>query len=137
MITIDGVDYEFRRLHKCVELAHAMVDLPNSYFKHFSFLMKGSKILSVGWNDRSANSFKINEKLVSYPLGGLHSESFCIKRLQDFNMCRRATLVNVRINKQGELRNSKPCDICSNLLNVLGFRIIYYSTNDGFSSMKF
>lgn len=127
-MVIDNKNYEFKRLRRFEEIAGALLINNTSTFKHFTFLTRGTKILSIGWNDITKNS-----KLVEYPLGGIHSEAMAIGNLADLNDCRRATLINIRLNNHRVLRNAKPCDVCFGLLYRMGFKRLYYSTNDGFS----
>lgn len=132
MVTIDGINYEFRRFHRCVQLATALINKPTSRFLHFSFIMRGTKILSIGWNDRYREGTMIAGKLFTYPLSGVHSEAAAIGDLTDLNLCRKATLVNVRLNRHRQLRCSKPCNICLGLLNRVGFKRVYFSTEESF-----
>lgn len=44
---------------------------------------------------------------------------------------RADALTVVRITKDGFLANSKPCKICRELLQDLGVKDVYYSTNEG------
>ena len=41
-------------------------------------------------------------------------------------------MINIRLSKNGELRCSKPCEICESLMKALGCEKVYYSnsTND-------
>lgn len=58
----------------------------------------------------------------------LHAEvSALIKAREDAD-----TIVVARVDKQGKLRNSKPCPICSFALEQAGITNIYYTTNEGF-----
>lgn len=47
------------------------------------------------------------------------------------SVIKNATLLVVRINKFGELCNSKPCCLCENFLKSFGVFKIYYSTDNG------
>ena len=125
---------QYHRLYRCVDLAHAMVHKPQSYFKHFSFVMKGTKIISIGWNN-TYKCTKINNKIIQYPFWGTHSECEAVSKLSDLNICRKATMVNVRINNQGQIRMSMPCKTCMHLLKNVGFSRVYYTTNDGFEQL--
>jgi len=133
MFTKDGVTYQFKRLYRCVEISRAMLDKPNGNFKHFSFVMKGSQILSIGWNDISAPPIRINKKLIMYPLGGVHSELHSIKKIKNLNCLKDCSLVNVRLNRKGQLRLSKPCNVCMTMITLLKFNKLYYSTEFGFT----
>lgn len=41
-------------------------------------------------------------------------------------------MVVIRINKRGELLNSKPCQSCDKVLASIGLDKIWYSTEAGF-----
>jgi hypothetical protein len=59
----------------------------------------GSRSRGCGWSDHS-----------------LHAERAVVKRFGDLSQLRGCILVVVRINKQGELLNSKPCESCQKFL---------------------
>ena len=136
MVTIDNVEYPYRRLYKLKQMAELLIHKPNSYFKHFSFIGKGNRIHSVGWNRNGCPGSVIEGRRFEYPLGGVHSESDAIAELTDLNICRKACLVNIRLNNQMELRNSKPCPICYNLIKTVGIKRVFYTTDIGFSYME-
>lgn len=136
MITIDGISYPYRRLHRVTVIAGTLLHKPRSYFKHFTFIMKGTKIISIGWNNTYLENVRIGKTKIKYPLGGLHAEADAIRKLRDFDVCRRSTLVNIRINNRGHLRNSKPCKNCLELISAFGFSRVYYSTNMGFERIS-
>lgn len=130
MVQIDGIDYEYKKLHRFVEIARSLINRPVSHFKHFSFVCHKNKIISIGWNDVTKTS-----KYITYPLGGRHAEADSVGNLDNLNLCRNATLINIRLNPKKELRLSKPCDICLGFICKMGFRKIYYSTDKGFEFM--
>lgn len=141
MVVIDNMPYEFKRLHRFEELASAMMDRPTSSFKHFAFIARGTRILSIGWNDLQATNYSIitNKKHrfeVKYPLGGLHAEGNAIRRMKDLNECRKATLISIRLSNKLELRNGCPCEDCMKVINAVGIKRIYYSTNEGFEKIR-
>lgn len=126
----------YARLADYIDIAYAHLDKPESAYKHFTFITKGRKILAIGWNNTYANPQKIDGKPIVYPLGGIHSEASAISRLDDLNMCRKATLVNIRLNKHKQIRNSKPCSVCLPFLQSMGFKRIYYTLDTGFEFLK-
>lgn len=134
---MSNIHYPFLQLKRFEEIAGAMLDKPNSAFLHFTFIVKGSKILSIGWNNTWASPLRIRNRYIIYPLGGIHSEAASIKKLFDLDDCRKATLVNIRLNNQRQLRNSKPCEVCTNLIYTLGFKKIFFSTESGFEKLEF
>ena len=44
----------------------------------------------------------------------------------------KCTLVIIRINRQGDIRSSKPCAECVKHLKHYGIKKIFYSSDDGF-----
>jgi hypothetical protein len=40
-------------------------------------------------------------------------------------------MVNVRIDLNGKIRNSKPCPFCQNLLKFLDFREVWFTNDSG------
>lgn len=74
----------------------------------------GSRCRGSGWSDHS-----------------LHAERAVVKRVGDISQLHGCTLVVVRVNKQGEYLNSKPCDSCKKFLDKCiekyGLRKVVYS----------
>jgi len=61
----------------------------------------------------------------------LHAEiAALIRARQDIE-----TVIVARINKRGELRNSKPCPICSLALQEAQVEEVWFSTNKGFEKL--
>mgnify|MGYP003394809941 CR=1 FL=1 len=108
-------------------------------FYHFSFIFHRNRLLTIGVNSQDkpnakalffAKRFGIKRK-IEFPY--IHSEISGICKLWgNYHIDGSVKFVNVRINRFGELKNSKPCDDCSTVLTALGINEIYYSTNEGF-----
>lgn len=109
----------------------------NKFF-HFAFAYKKSKLIAIGQNNpdkthtralKIAERFNVNSK---YPY--LHAETDLISRMWGkYYIDDSITIVVLRLNKRGSLRNSKPCQRCATIMNALGIKNIYWSLNDGFS----
>lgn len=104
---------------------------------HVTFISKKKKILSIGINKpttthtRNLNfNYLDSEGRNRSDLTGLHSEMAAIIRLSVYD-CSKLTFYNIRLNKYNEIRLSKPCQGCLNLLNSVGYKNIYYTTNKG------
>lgn len=104
-------------LHKHPELAH---------YPHYSFLVQNNKI--VEW---STNAAAVSHP--RYPRGSkLHAEA----RMWDkgkglIDKRKKFEVVNIRLNKQAQLRLSAPCLFCHSFLWELGCSKVYYSTTAG------
>ena len=74
----------------------------------------GTRSKGCGWDDQS-----------------LHAERAVVKRLGDISQLRGCTLEVVRINKQNQVLNSKPCHNCEVFLDKCmkqyGLRKVVYS----------
>ena len=76
----------------------------------------------TGYN-RAFNCY-VSQKEKSY---SIHAENMAIRRGERVGIeFAKATLLVVRINKNGDLRFSKPCEICEKLIIDAGIKNIYY-----------
>lgn len=108
----------------------------NKFF-HFAFGYKKSKLLGIGQNNPEkthtqalilARRFNIDTK---YPY--LHAETDLISRIWGKHYIDSSLkIVLVRLNKRGELRNSKPCLKCQQILDALEIDKVFWSINNGF-----
>jgi hypothetical protein len=98
---------------------------------HFSFILKQSKIVSIGWN----HNFKTHPfaQKLGYRYSNIHSELDSIKRLGLDFYYRDCILVNVRIMRDLQTVGlAKPCPVCGSWLCSLKhpFKAIYYTDFD-------
>ena len=77
----------------------------------------GTRSRGSGWDDQS-----------------LHAESAVVKRLGDISQLNGCTLEVIRLNKSGQVRNSKPCENCKMFLEKCmreyGLRKVIYSSDN-------
>ncbi len=121
-----------KTLNKLVKKAKVFHDMPEGAFKHFSFIMDGSRPLSFGWNQTRKTHPKSNK--YGYRFNNIHSEfDALLNYLKNHAVehLHRYTMVNIRLNKAMELRLSKPCSICDRLLDAFRIGNVIYSTNKG------
>lgn len=95
--------------------------------KHVSMIFHKKQLISVG-----TNSFKTHPeaKKLGYRYEEMHSELDAYTKISRLYKGKKLTLVNVRFNKNGELRMSKPCTLCTAWCCEI-FHNIFYTTNDG------
>ena len=106
---------------------------------HYAAAFDGSKLICFTQNNpikTHTGAYKIGEdfnlpKYKEFPF--FHSESRLIDRLlSKYNTIDPTwKIVVMRINRQGLILGSKPCENCSKLLNSVGLNDIYYSTDCG------
>lgn len=113
------------RIHRFVGMALPWcLDIPRTK-KHVSLILRKGRLLAVG-----TNAFKghpIASK-IGYRFGEQHSE------LNAFLKCSqkdRLTLINVRFNKDEQMRMARPCCLCLPWCSAV-FDEIYYTCPDGF-----
>jgi|SRR5581483_2218361 len=99
--------------------------------KHFCFIFKNGSLCTFGLNCRIF--FQTKDGKTKY---SKHAEEVAIDRLKAltrntrFNP-RHYSIVNIRINSKGELRNSKPCSGCKSIIDEIGIKKVYASTDAG------
>lgn len=128
-------------LAKSISLSkmHLHPELEN--FIHFSFIVQNNKIIEWGMNRRSIppKHYGYNKRNTSDKnfVPKKHSEIDAYIKARDL-LDKRKTfeMINVRLNKKGELRLSKPCFCCYELLKELGCKIFYYSDNSNFRFVR-
>lgn len=100
-------------------------------FPHYSFILKNGKVISWARNSKiePPKHFGYHRKADSLFRPKYHAELAAYRK---HPVKPPFEVVNVRMNKNGELRISKPCPACAKVMTALGCRRFYYSFNDGF-----
>lgn len=121
--------------NKLIKLSFDLIHIPNATNKHFSYLLDGNKIVSVGWN----NATKTHPLAARYNYynSNIHSELDVIKRYKgSVNDLKYLKMINVRVNKLNKVQNSYPCSECRTLLKVFDVREVWYTdANEEFRKM--
>jgi len=105
---------------------------------HFAFGYHKNKLLAIGQNNPeqpSAKALRLSKRFqtnLKYPY--MHAETDLISRLWGRHYIDSSLkVVVVRLNRLGELRQSKPCGRCDKVLKALGVNKIWWSTSHGFN----
>jgi hypothetical protein len=100
--------------------------------KHVSLILNKNRIISIG-----TNSFKTHPKAkeIGYHYEEMHSELEAFQRVPYNLKKKKLVLVNVRFNRFGELRMSKPCELCLPWCKEI-FDEIYYTNDTGLVRME-
>jgi len=116
-----------KRLQWFFDLAKAQARRSDvKYFHHGAVLARKSKIIETGFNHYVSNH---DSCYIEY--SALHAERDVIeKALKRGCALRGATIYVVRVNKRGQLRNSKPCQECAKLILEHGIRRVFYSISE-------
>jgi len=106
----------------CEDLEH--------YWKHVSFVIDRRSIISVGWNQPFKTHPMANK--FGYRFNAIHSELHAIlKFARPVAELYKYKFVNIRIDKFGKLKLSKPCKICQTLLYSFGVKEVEYTNCKG------
>jgi hypothetical protein len=103
---------------------------------HYSFIVQNNCIVGYGVNQDGEPlihwGYKRMKEDPTYS-PKIHSEIHAYKKNKGImEKGKTFEIINIRLNKLGELRNSKPCKCCSTLLRDLGCIRFYYSSDCGF-----
>jgi tRNA(Arg) A34 adenosine deaminase TadA len=93
--------------------------------KHGCVVVHRNKIVSTGWNEHSLH---IKQTF------SLHAEISAVAKLKKKprNFLSNCTMYVVRLSSRGNIHLSKPCIMCTNVLERSGIGRIIYSDSDGF-----
>jgi deoxycytidylate deaminase len=115
---------------KLMDITKKLVNVPVGKNKHFTFFVIRNNILSIGWNDYTYEHPLCRR--YNYGLKKMHSElSALIRFRHGIDMIQKCTAVNTRINSAGEIRISKPCPVCQNMLYEIGIKRVFYTDYNG------
>lgn len=93
---------------------------------HWATILRRGKPIATARNSVGSRS-----RGCGYSDQTIHAERAVIKRLGDLSKLHGCVLVVVRVNKQGDMRNSKPCADCQRFLEKCmreyGLRKVFYS----------
>jgi len=97
--------------------------------KHGSVIFKKNRIISKGFN-----KYKTHPKAKNHRFPSIHAEIDAILKA-NIDMLRGSSIMVVRINKEGNFMNSKPCNQCLDEINRLGIKHVIYSTPEGITEV--
>jgi len=122
-------------LEKCISLTKALHELDSDLkCQHSSFIFHKNRIITIGKNSKKSNpTNRRNPKTGTN--GEQISDKYTCSELNAFIKFKNLTnidfsktnLVTTRIDRNGEIRNSKPCTSCQNLIKFLNPKKIFYS----------
>lgn len=109
----------------------------NKFF-HFAFGFRKNRLLAIGQNNPEkthTQALILSQRFnldTEHPY--LHAETDLISRLWGkYYIDGSMKMVIIRLNKRGELRCSKPCEKCEQIIRSLGINKVWWSIDDGFN----
>lgn len=92
-------------------------------------VFRGKRILSWGFNQiRTSNA--IPDRFKKF-IEALHAEQHAIMRVPNKELLNGASLLVIRINRNGKLTNARPCKNCMKTINYFKISNVYYSNENG------
>lgn len=132
-------------LSRAVEMSYAFagkVEHPQRC-RHFSFIIDGGRIVSMGVNSPKTHPMNLRFNYVNRnrtrisSFVGTHSELSAVMKLGR-DECKGLVLINTRINRNEQLDCSRPCAGCADLVERMGFKHVIYTAKGGhFEMMSF
>ncbi len=103
-------------------------------YLHFSFAVLDGAIIGYGTN-RTANvpiHTGYNSRMrYAYDVPKMHSEYDVWRKTRGLIRHSKFSLINIRLNRDGVIRNSEPCEVCSLLMPELGCNEFYHTNSHG------
>lgn len=104
--------------------------------------MYKNHILSVGYNtnkthpiQKKYNKYRDMEYDGIEPSSGLHAEMMALLGLKDMDIdYSKVKLYIYREDNDGKLRNCRPCEACMELIDRMGIKKIFYTTENGYAT---
>lgn len=108
----------------------------NKRCKHYSFIFKNKKLVSIGMNNPKTHPYNLKfnylnkEKRKISHIVGTHSELNAVLKLGKYDF-KNHIIVNTRVNRNKKIDYSFPCNGCAEMLINLNFEKIFYTTKEG------
>jgi tRNA(Arg) A34 adenosine deaminase TadA len=103
------------------------------HYAHFSFVVRGNQIIE--WATNNAHTPPKHFGYGARIKGAkpkTHSEIMAYKRARRLIGRSNFELINIRLNRSRQMRMSKPCVCCHDIMTALGCTKFYYSSEVGF-----
>jgi len=118
-------------INRTVDIAMALCPLNLEHrCSHIAFLIRCGKIVHIGTNSCKSHPETLKYDYKDHQKVGIHAElSVCMKSgkedLSDFKM------VVLRVDRKGNLANSKPCCGCQSVIKQFNIGEVWYSDSKG------
>jgi tRNA(Arg) A34 adenosine deaminase TadA len=106
---------------KCIDKAANAAEKSNGYYRHGAVIVYRNKVIS------SASNMYLSRYTIEKPHNSIHAEVNAIMRVKNKHILKHCFLYVVRINNNGEIKNSKPCENCMKIINKHKIKLCYHS----------
>ena len=118
-------------ISRTVDIAMALCPLNLQHrCSHIAFLIRCGKIVHIGTNSCKSHPETLKYAYKDHQKVGIHAElSVCMKsgkeNLKDYSM------VVLRVDRKGNLANSRPCCGCQSVIKQFSIEDVWYSDSKG------
>lgn len=130
------------KFDKSIEIAFALFEKQRDFSQrcnHFSFIFLRNRLLTIARNTLKTHPINLyNPKYglsgadITYTKGSCSELNAFIKIRNLTNIpFNKLTLINIRINNNGDLALAAPCSSCSSLIKYLSPKEVFYTNNFG------
>ena len=120
-----------RTIQRTIEIAKALCPLNLEHrCSHIAFLIRKNKITHIGTNSCRTHPETLKYDYKNHQLVGIHAElAVCMRSnkedLRDYKM------VVLRVDRNGNLANSKPCCGCQSVIEQFNVGEVWHSDSNG------
>lgn len=125
---------------QCIRIAkRSLASHPElNNFPHLSFIVQDKKLIEWATNSCHEPPIHFGYSREEEPdfRPKLHSELWAFKRARGLLNNGPFEILNIRLNRLGKIKLSRPCKKCFKLLASLGCKTFYYSSDCGFLKLR-
>lgn len=121
--------FDIKYMEHAMALARAFKFDPSLEYMLCAIIVKGGRVLSLGYNSRSWNSL-LERYRVEKHVCTTHAEMDAILSQRKKTRFKGSKMYVVRIKRNGTVGNGKPCPMCQQVIYNYGIRRVIYSVDD-------
>jgi len=99
-------------------------------FKHGAVLVRGGSVMNTSYNKDQHKKFGNRFRNTRTCGHATHHAELGVVLGLDRKVTAGSTVYVVRVNREGEYRNSRPCQMCQNVLKFCGIKKVVYTTGE-------
>jgi deoxycytidylate deaminase len=112
-----------------LSVARYLAGKSNARNTHGAVVVKGGRVLGTGWNKNRNHPTIVSPEHIKTNCS-YHAEEVAIREAGESNV-RGAIIYVARVNKNGEDRDSKPCQKCASLIEQVGIKRVIFTMESG------
>lgn len=120
-------------LNHCLGHAHATLTKhpQHAHYMHWSYIVQDQRVVEWGMNRDHTPALHFGYG----PNAKLHSELVAYKKARGLLANGPFNVVNIRLNRQGQVKLSAPCLVCQQWLASVGCEKVWFSLPGGWAKL--